>query len=532
MKRSFLTVLAVGLLVIMTITGCVRKSGDISTKATSTEAVSSGTKTAEKKLIEITVGSSVGWDTLCPFRSNVANDAKEWMTIVYESLGYIDGENKLAGWVAKDWNSTDNGVTYDISIYDYVYDSAGNHITSSDIVWFVNMAKEKALKPNFKYVESVEALDDYTVKVTFNNTLVGVFETFMTDAFAVSQKAYEEQGDDFVNSCISTSPYKVTSFISGATAVFEKRDDYWQKEELLPEQLHANADKVTLQTISEASQLGIALETGVIDFAADFAPSTAVQFEDNPDYVLQAGQSRVAWQIYFSGADEKAVANDKYLRQAICYAIDNELLINAILEGYGEEMHDAASTYAMGYQDEWYGEEYYPYDTEKAKECLLKSNYNGEELVLLCNSTRKNVAEIIQGCCAAVGIKIKLNVADMALLTVIRLDGTQYDMFINQVGGITLANYWNTRFDARSYKTGDATSRKDYVLADLIAEASTLEGFTSLNINKVHNYIKDEAYGYGMYQPQYLSVWRSNIRITKVVNDCIDTIIPSACEFN
>lgn len=527
-------IMAFVLILLFAFTGCSKKSGtsESSSPAANTTETSTEVKEEKKEPVEINVGNSMGWETLSPFRSNIGNNLPEWQTIIFESLGYIGADNTLVPWAAKEWNTEDNGVTYTITIYDYVYDSEGNHITSSDIVWFINEAKAKALKPNFKYVESAEVIDDYTVKVTFNNTLVGVFETFMTDAFVVSQKAYEEKGDDFVDSCVSTSPYKVTSFVSGSTCELVKRDDYWQKSELLPPQLQANADKVTLHTIPEAAQLGIALETGVVDFATQFAASTAVQFDDDPDYTLQEGASKNGWQIYFSGAEGKAVADDKYLRQAICYCLDNDLMISAVLEGYGEVMHDSASTYAMGYLKKWIDEEYYPYDVEKAKECLAKSNYNGEELVLLGNSTSKTLAEIIQNCCAAVGINVRLYLVQSALMTAIRLDGTQYDMFINQVGGFSLANHWNTRYDARSYKTGDATSRHDYVLSDLIAEASSVEGFTEENIDKVHNYIKEEAYGYGMYQPYILSVWRNDVGIKEVVNDVFKTVIPSACVYN
>ena len=120
----------------------------------------------------------------------------------------------------------------------------------------------------------------------------------------------------------------------------------------------------------------------------------------------------------------------------------------------------------------------------------------------------------------------------MALITAIRLDGTQYDMFINQVGGITLANHWNTRYDARSYKTGDATSRHDMALADMLSEAYTVNGFTPENINKIHNYIRDKAYGYGMYQPNMLAAWKNDLGITEVVNDNIKMVVPTACKYN
>lgn len=524
-------VMVVLLVAILALAVSCGKGETKSESSTATDKSSVATATSNKP-IEITVGLNTGWDTLSPVRSNIGNNLPVISTITYETLGFLNSENVLVPWVAKEWSTTDNGKTYDITLYDYVKDSEGNAIKAEDVVWMIQLCKEKALKPNFKYVESVEATSEYSLKITFNNTLVGVFETLMTDTFACSKAAYEKAGDDFVDHCVSTSVYKVTKFVSGSEVEYTKRDDYWQSYDLLPPELRATVSKVDVKIIPEAAQLGIALETGVVDFVLFFDASTAVQFDGDSDYTFLKADSRNGFQMFFSGADERPVANDKYLRQAICYAINNELMINAALEGYGVPMHDSASTAAMGYQKEWLNEEYYPYSIEKAKECLAKSNYNGEELVILATSSFKTQAEIIQNCCAAVGIKVKLDVRQIALVTAIRLDGTQYDMFINQVGGITLANHWNTRYDARAYKTGDATSRHDMVLADLIKETSTSEGFTAENINKVHNYIKDEAYGYGIYQPNMLAVWNNKVGMTEVVKDTYKMVVPTACKYN
>ena len=66
----------------------------------------------------------------------------------------------------------------------------------------------------------------------------------------------------------------------------------------------------------------------------------------------------------------------------------------------------------------------------------------------------------------------------------------------------------------------------------MIAEASTVEGFTPENINAVHEYIKEEAYGYGMYQLNNLAVWSNKVGITKLVNDNINMVVPTACSYN
>ena len=133
------------------------------TSSTSGTATETSTKTAEKKKIEINVGINTGWDTLSPFRSNIGNNLPVISTITYESLGYLDGSNTLVPWIAKEWKTEDNGVTYDITIWDYITDSKGNKITSEDVVWAVETSKEKALKPNYKYVESIEATGDYSI---------------------------------------------------------------------------------------------------------------------------------------------------------------------------------------------------------------------------------------------------------------------------------------------------------------------------------------------------------------------------------
>ena len=105
--------------------------------------------------IEINVGYKVSWDTLTPFRSNIANNAP-YSYIIYESLACLDEDGNNVPWVAKSWNSEDGGFTYDIEIYDYVTDSLGNKITAADIVWMIEASQEASLKPSFRKVESVE----------------------------------------------------------------------------------------------------------------------------------------------------------------------------------------------------------------------------------------------------------------------------------------------------------------------------------------------------------------------------------------
>jgi ABC-type transport system substrate-binding protein len=445
----------------------------------------------------------------------------------------FDSEKELNPWVAKSWDTEDNGFTYSIEIHENVVDSEGNAITAADIVWFIEKSMEAKLKPVFAKVESVSVTGDYTLDIKLKSNIVGTIQTILTDTFVISQKAFEASADEFGSAVVTTSPYKVTEFTASSTLTFEKRDDYWQDENNLPETVRPMVEKLRYHTISEASQMGIALETGVIDLALDVPASTGEQFVDNSQFTVSLSEHVQGYQMFFSGADTSVVADDVKLRQAICYAIDAEGLIAGLANGYATQMWDPASTQMIGFNEKWKEEDYYTYDREKAIQLLEESGYNGETLSLLGVSTTFNqqMAQIIQNYLGDIGVKVELNLVDMALYTSIRLDGTQYDMVLNTIGGSYLADHWAIRYDPAAYPSGDATSRKDEVLAELLYKTWTAEGWTEENIEEVHDYLVENVISYGLVAPLVFTIWNNDIALEKEVKEFAGYIAPAASTY-
>lgn len=464
------------------------------------------------------IGTLRSLDSLTPFTSNMGNDTP-FLPQIYESLAKLSFEKEYVPLVAKSWTAEADGVNFSVEIFDYVTDSAGNKITAADIVWMIEAAKEAALKPAFARVESVEQTGDYTLRITMKENVVGAFEAILTNTFVVSKTAYESSANQFATDVISTAPYKVTQYTPGSIINIEKREGYWQKPELIDPVNAANVDKISYHVILEASQAGIALESGVIDGFVSLDANTAKQFEGNNKFSMLKTSYINGNQLFFSGAPGRPVAEDQYLRQAISCAIDAEGLIAGVFAGYGKTMNDTASDLCVGYLEKWKQEEYYPYDVEKAKELLAKSNYNGEELVILSatSSTAQRMCEMLQAYLLQAGIKVKLNLVDPALFFATRLDGSQYDMVVLTVGGDTLPEHWAMRFDSKAYKTGDGTSRHDTTLDELLYKTWTRDGFTEANIDSVHQYIKENMYAYGMVQAENIDVWRSDIGLSESI---------------
>jgi ABC-type transport system substrate-binding protein len=455
------------------------------------------------------------------------------MTQLYESLAVVNEIREMEPLVAKSWKTDDDGFTYNIEIWDRVSDSAGNKIDASDIVWFMQESMKRALKPVFAKVESVEQTGDYTLTVKMKSNIVGTFESLLRDTYAISKKAFEASSDEFGASLVSTSPYMITEYTANSKLSFEKRSDYWQDEANMPKCVRPSVKKLSYHCITESSQMAIALETGIVDMVMNLDPSSVKQFADNKDYTVELADGSQGYQMFFSGADSSVVANNVKLRQAICYSIDENGLVAGLLQGYGTPMYDVCPPMFNGFNQKWLEEDYYNYNVDKAKQLLADSGYNGESISILTtsNTLSQRMAQMLQSYLMAIGIKVELKIVDMALFTSIRLDGTQYDIVLNTIGGTFLSDHWSIRYDPAAYKTGDATSRHDNTLAELLYKTWTPSGYTEENIDAVHKYIKDNAIAYGMFNPQTIIVIRKDAGLEKEVLEYQGYIAPASSTF-
>lgn len=539
MKKHIKKLLAMGLALSVVLTLFAGCSSNKETTSNTNNETTSNTETVNPEDltpiedIELNVGFPTGIDSMTPFRNNIAQDSPYFRQI-YESLAILDSEaGEFVPWCAKSWN-TEDGVVYDIEIYDYITDANGNNITADDIVWFMQESMDQGLKPCFAKIASVEKTGDYTLRVTMTTNIVGAFETCLVNTFVISKAEYEASADSFGTSVVSTSPYVVTSFTPSSDIVLERRDEgYWQEEDLMPAQCVPNVKKLTYKIITEASQQGVALETGVVDVFINMDTTTGSTYVNNPGYTVDLSEGPQGWTLFFSGADNRVVANDPALCQAICYSIDIDGMITALCGGYATKMYDVCPNLAIGYNMDWESEEYFDYNPDKAKELLAESNYNGETLILLCSSSTFNqrMAQMIQQFMINVGINCELDIGDMAYISSVRLDGSKYDMFINTIGATYLSDHWSIRYDMNAYNTGDGTARHDETLTNMLYDTWTLDGYTAENIEAVHDYLMDNGIARGLVNPQIFVVTRPGLTITNKVIGQSGYAALVACEY-
>lgn len=539
MKRlnKLLTVFLSTIMIVAMISGCSSSSSTSAGDVTSTsdvvdkEATFNASGENSETDAEIRIGANYNMTNLSPLRTT-SDHLYTYSIPLYERLMYLNADGKYVPWLLKSFTAGEDGVSYEFVIYDNIYDSAGNHITADDIVYDIEKNIENNMKPDFGKVKSVEKVDEFTIKMELTQDMVYLFESIMWNTNVFSKAAFEASDDNMNTTAVSTSAYEVTEFVTDSTLVYERRDNHWQSDKsLIPDGMQANTKKFTFLYIPEASQRIIALETNVVDMVLDIDASTALPYLENEQFDYEVKDDKEGNTLFFSGHDSRAVANDVYLRQAICYALDNEAFVQGVCYGQGEAMQAPYVNSGMGYNAEWDSEGYYSYDPEKAKEMLALSNYNGEELEFLTLSMMQREAEIIQSYCEAVGINVKINIVDYALISQLRLDGSAYDLFLWRINTTSLAYNWSIRYDCNAYSSGDATSRHDTVLADMLYKTWTNNGYTQENIDEVHHYIMDNAYAYGLFKRYSFTFINTDVGLTNAVSTYYGFPAQWACTF-
>lgn len=468
---------------------------------------------------ELKVGAATAPQNISPFTH--FSNRQPVVPYLYETLVDKDTDGNFYGVIAKDWSTEDN-ITYNFEIYDYVTDSAGNNITAEDCVFSLEHARDEAANT---WIASAEVTGDYTFTVTTVDASASTFPMAMNRAPIVSKAAYEASEDGMATAPVSTSPLLVTEFVPNVSITLEKNPNYWQTDESLqgPFIKQLSVDKISYTKISEAAQQTIALETGAIDVFESISNTEIANFleggRDADNFTAIGLASPTNYIFYY--ANQGICAEDQNLRLAIAHAIDKSVIAQGAFNGLADVptfngapdgLSDLTPTDAS--------EDYFAYDPDLAAEYLAKSNYNGEQLRLLVpnEDNHNRIAAIVQGQLMAIGLDVAITAYDNAMFQTSFGDGSSWDISICQMGMSDVAFVWNFLcWDLSGGDNGAAgMAVKDEKLKELLTTLNTVDGHTVENATIVSDYINDMCYGQNLVAPKQYWVFRKDLNAADV----------------
>lgn len=360
-------------------------------------------------------------------------------SVVYESLFRRVGPNEFVGVLAKEWVRTDEYL--EVTIYDYIYDQDGNHITADDVIFSYDIYVESGKAQQWiGYVKDYEKTGEYSVRFNFEQPVIGdAFRYSFAIVGIVSQKAYEDH-DGMITEACGTGPYKVTDFVASTYVEIEATDNYWQTPELTDAFAVANVQKLHVDIISDSAQQLIALQSGNAAYC-QLDANTVVDF-------LEGGKLAGQYALYshldpdtfgvMANCSEQSLLNDINMRLACFYAIDSAGIVKMLGDSMFLSCAVNCSRVPVDYNSEWDKIESYHNVTDYnlVKEYLDKAGYKGETITLLCeeHATKKAIAEVVKNMLEAAGIACKLEVREFALMDTELAEPTHWDLYLSSNG--------------------------------------------------------------------------------------------------
>ena len=389
MKKRLTAFLLLAALLCAALTGC----GGGSTEQTPAEKEPS-TPDAAPVANEITVGIAQDLDDSLDPHKTVKAGTREVMFNVFEGLVKPTPDGDLTPAVAESYTVSEDRLTYTFTLREGVKFHNGETVTAEDVVYSINRcaaATETGIVQveAFSVIQSIEALDERTVTITIAEPS-NEFLSYLTVAILPSD--YDQQD----TAPIGTGPFKFVSRAAQDSVVLEKFDEYWGTP--------ANLDKVTLKIIENADSLMMSLQSGAIDLCSHLTSTQVAQLGD--DFNVAEGTMNLVQAMYLNNAEKPF--DDVRVRQALCYAVDKQAIIDIAFDGYGSPIGSSMYPAFGKYFDESLTN-YYTKDVDKAKALLADAGYpNGFEMTITVPSNYKphmDTAEVLVQQLADIGVK-------------------------------------------------------------------------------------------------------------------------------
>ena len=389
------------------------------------------------------------YDTINPINSKNRN-VQDISRIIYEPLINITKDYKTENCIAKEWSLLENEY-YLIKLGDKKF-SNGNTVTAEDVKYTIEKIKQKGESiyfNNVKYIESVEIIDNETLRIKLNRQ-IPFFEYYLT--FPIIEKNnYNE------NMPIGTGKYKL--------------DTINDNEIILIQNEHNTADaykikKIVVKLYSSMGEVYNNFKMGKVDLIN----TQSVNYEEYVGKIGYSIKNVVGSDFCYIALNlnQNSLASQD-VRKAIQMYIDRNNIVSSI---YNNKY--ILANFPLDYSNYLYENQDYSvnYDVVEARSILLKDrwiqkestwekseNNNTSKLdfkMLVVNDNNKiiEVAENIKNQLEQFGIKINIVKISRAQLNEY-MYSQDYDMILNNelmsispnlnkyLGDNNLSNYSN-----------------------------------------------------------------------------------------
>jgi peptide/nickel transport system substrate-binding protein len=389
------------------------------------------------KVIWSTPGSPIGW----PPRYTSVKSLKIVSNMI-QTLWYMDENHVLQPVLAQSWDfAPDNkSVTFHLRKGVKFHDDTNWDAKAAKFM-FDAYIKNKV--PGSETWSSIEAVDDYTLRVNFSVVTSLQPYTIASVAF-ISPTAYEKLGEDGILwNPVGTGPFKIKEYKKDIHFVQERFANYWGNKPYLDgiEWIYT-ADPMTQQASMLAGNA----------HALIFVQEKLASDMKAKNFTLKVVKTPDVLGLFFDSANSASPFANLKVRQAVNYALNRDGYCNALGYGYWTPQYQLAWNGSWGFNPDL---KPYTNDVSKAKQLLTEAGYaNGFSTeLLMATNMELPLYSAVQADLKNAGITVKLNQVDIgAFIAGTRVQG--WNGLAVSIGGSTdVLSYLTSKFATINGKT-------------------------------------------------------------------------------
>ncbi len=323
---------------------------------------------------------------------------------IFDGLVRFDGsdQQKAIPDLAESWEISDDNLVYTFHLREAKF-SDGSDFTADDVVFSVDRLKtQPSTASKVLMIDHAEKVDDRTVKLICSYAYPNLILQLCSWPWRmVSKAAVEKYGDGTKEMVIGTGAYKLKDWTLGQGVTLTTNEYYWGEAPYFEE--------INFKVITDTTTGLAALENNELDFT-QITSGMDVEYYGSSDRfdLVQIDRPCIAAQVFNTTGDNKALADPK-VRQALCYAIDRQSIVDLVYDGQGRA--DTYSVIAEGSEGYTTDLPHYDYNVETAKQLLAEAGYaNGLTIkftyptIALC----ENLAAALKEAYKNVGVTLEL----------------------------------------------------------------------------------------------------------------------------
>jgi len=270
------------------------------------------------------------------------------MRAAYETLVTLGDKGaditKIEPLLAESYEVSPDARVYTFRLRKGIKFHTGNEMTAEDVLFSFRRLGNLKDNPSWLFsdhVESIEAVDPYTVRITLKEPNAAFLAMLVSPNFAVvDSKAVKEKGGtdapdadktdratDWLNqNSAGTGPFILKEWKEKEHVILERNPNYWRDPPAI--------DRIVIRDIPDPTAQLQALERGEVDIAQSLDVDLIARLRASGKAQIIEGYTLdlIYLAITMNPEISKELA-DKRVRQAIMYAIDYEGIIKGLMRG-------------------------------------------------------------------------------------------------------------------------------------------------------------------------------------------------------